>query len=77
MVFSFSQEAVEEAAMGNADPGSLTPSQLSVEKLIKEQNFTWKVSTARLCFGRGRRTLGRARNVTDAPRYGHLTRMST
>lgn len=39
----FLQETVEQASMGQIDPSTLTPSQLSVEKLIKEQNFTWKV----------------------------------
>ncbi|CAM9183016.1 unnamed protein product [Ectocarpus sp. 8 AP-2014] len=34
--------AVEEAAVTQVDPASFTAQQLSVEKLIKEQNFTWK-----------------------------------
>lgn len=29
--------------MGNIDRANLTDKQLSVEKLIKEQNFNWKV----------------------------------
>ncbi|CAM9619050.1 unnamed protein product [Ectocarpus sp. 6 AP-2014] len=33
---------VEEAAVTQVDPASFTQQQLSVEKLIKEQNFTWK-----------------------------------
>ena len=37
------QDTVEQAARGQIDPNTLTPSQLSVEKLIKEQNFNWKV----------------------------------
>lgn len=39
----FRQEAVEQASMGQIDPSTLTPSQFAVEKLIKEQNFNWKV----------------------------------
>lgn len=38
------QETVEQASMGQVDHDTLTPTQLSVEKLIKEQNFTWKVN---------------------------------
>lgn len=37
------QVAVEEASMTQVDHSTFTPQQLSVEKLIKEQNFTWKV----------------------------------
>lgn len=37
------QEAVEEASMGNVDHETLTQQQLAVEKLIKDQNFNWKV----------------------------------
>lgn len=37
------QVAVEEASMTQMDHSTFTPQQLSVEKLIKEQNFTWKV----------------------------------
>lgn len=40
------QETVEEAAMGNVDRNDLTPNQLAVESLIKDQNFTWKASDA-------------------------------
>lgn len=40
------QEAVEEAAMGQVDRSTLTPNQITVEKLIKEQNFTWKVCSS-------------------------------
>ena len=29
--------------MTQVDHSTFTPQQLSVEKLIKEQNFTWKV----------------------------------
>lgn len=36
--------------MTQVDPASFSQQQLSVEKLIKEQNFTWKVryNTVRL-----------------------------
>lgn len=37
------QAAVEKASMTQVDHSSFTPQQLAVEKLIKEQNFTWKV----------------------------------
>ncbi len=43
LLLSFHQEAVEEASMTQVDHSTFTPQQLSVEKLIKEQNFTWKV----------------------------------
>ncbi|CAM9312650.1 unnamed protein product [Discosporangium mesarthrocarpum] len=36
------KEVVEQVAMGHTDHSSLTPSQLAVEKLIKEQNFNWE-----------------------------------
>ncbi|CAM9324834.1 unnamed protein product, partial [Choristocarpus tenellus] len=36
------KEVVEQAAMGHTDHSSLTPSQIAVEKLIKEQNFNWE-----------------------------------
>ncbi|CAN0137320.1 unnamed protein product, partial [Ectocarpus fasciculatus] len=36
------QAAVEEAAVTQVDPASFSDQQRSVEKLIKEQNFTWK-----------------------------------
>lgn len=35
--------------MGQMDADGLTPSQEAVEKLIKEQNFNWKVGCL-LCF---------------------------
>lgn len=43
MVVIILQVAVEEASMGNVDHETLTERQLAVEKLIKEQNFNWKV----------------------------------
>lgn len=43
------QVAVEEASMTQMDHSTFTPQQLSVEKLIKEQNFTWKVRHRWLC----------------------------
>ena len=39
------QETVEKASMGHVDRNTFTPQQLSVEKLIKEQNFNWKVTS--------------------------------
>eukprot|EP00903_Cladosiphon_okamuranus_P011787 g11078.t1 len=39
---------VEEASMTQMDHSTFTPQQLSVEKLIKEQNFTWKSIKAEL-----------------------------
>lgn len=43
------QVAVEEASMTQMDHSTFTPQQLAVEKLIKEQNFTWKVRYRWLC----------------------------
>lgn len=43
------QVAVEEASMTQMDRSTFTPQQLAVEKLIKEQNFTWKVRRRWLC----------------------------
>lgn len=32
--------------MSQIDRANLSPNQLSVEKLIKDQNFTWKVGSS-------------------------------
>lgn len=37
--------------MTQMDRSTFTPQQLSVEKLIKEQNFTWKARHRWLCGG--------------------------
>ena len=37
--------------MGHVDPNTFTPQQLSVEKLIKDQNFNWKVTGLTLSIG--------------------------